>query len=58
MGEWALLCSLGRWDTPGLAEWRGPCPYRPGAAGATVRGQLCSGMHSPVDSMASSIQGG
>lgn len=55
--EWALLCSWGRWDTPGLAERRGPCPYRAGAAGTMVRGQLCSGTHSPVDSVASSIQG-
>ena len=51
--QWALFCSLGRWDTPGLAEWQEACPYRPRAAGAVVRDWLGSGTHPWVDSEAS-----
>ena len=56
--QWALFCSLGRWDTPGLAEWQDPCPYRPRAAGTVVRGQLGSGTHPWVDSVSSPTQWG
>lgn len=48
MSQWALFCSVGRWDTPGLAEQQEPWPYRLGAAMTMVESEVSSASaHAP-----------